>query len=452
MTSAIIMAAGKGTRMHTNHAKTMHKVLDKPMLQHIHDTLKKVHVDDVVFVVGHGEQEIRDHFGDQVKYAVQNPQLGSGHAVMQAEILKDNKGKTLIINGDCPLIQADTYEKLLEMGGEYPLALLTVVLDEPGSYGRIIRDEEGHVRRIVERKDCNEEEVKVREINVGIYCVDNELLWQYLPEIKNENAQKEYYVTDLVQIFNEHGHNVGALIVDDPMEAAGINNRQELAAATKWMQNKVNQKLMSEGVTLISPETTFISPDCQIGEDTVIYGGVRLEGHCVIGQDNVITEGSYLCNAIIGNNNDIKASRITDSTLEDSITVGPNSHLRNGCHIASNCRIGNFVELKNTSFGEGTKCAHLTYVGDSQVGSRVNFGCGVVTVNYDGKHKFQTVIGDGAFIGSNVNIIAPVTIGDNVVLAAGSTITADVMDGDMAIARVRQEVKPGYGLKYKNKK
>lgn len=451
MTSAIVMAAGKGTRMHSSHAKTMHMVLGKPMLQRIFDTLKKINVDKTVFVIGHGGEEIRAHFGDMVEYAVQDPQLGSGHAVMQAAQLKAEKGRTLIINGDCPLIQQETYEKLLECAERYPLALLSVKLADPASYGRIVRNEVGDVCRIVERKDCSEEEVLINEINVGIYCADNELLWKYLPEIKNNNAQKEYYVTDLVEIFMSHGHKVAAVVADDPMEMSGINNRQELMMAGKWLQDRVNCNLMARGVTLVSPETVFIGEDVIIGEDTVVYGNVRIEGNSVIGKDNIITEGSYLNNALIGSNNEIKASRITDSKLGDNITAGPWAHLRNGCEIADHCRIGNYVELKNTVFGEGTKCAHLTYMGDTAVGRDVNIGCGVVTVNYDGKHKFHTEIGDGSFIGSNVNIIAPVKIGANTVLAAGSTITDDVAEGDMAIARIRQEVKPGYGLKYKNK-
>ena len=452
MTSAIIMAAGKGTRMKSEKAKTMHKVLGKPMLEHINDTLDKIGVERRVIVVGHGKDEIISYFGERAEYAEQKQLLGSGHAVMQAEQLKNEKGKTLIINGDCPLITRETYEKMLDAAKQYPLVLLTVVLDDPVHYGRIVRNADNEVEAIVERKDCNEEQVKIKEINAGIYCVDNELLWKYIPELTDNNAQHEFYVTQLVEIFRNHGHKVTAVVSEDRGEMSGINTRKELVEATKWLQNRINNYWLDHGVTLVAPETTYISPDTVIGEDTVIYGNVRIEGHTTIGRDNEITEGSYFNNAVIGDGNVILSSRITDSEVEDNIKLGPWAHLRNGCHISSKARIGNFVEMKNTKFGYGSKCAHLTYVGDCEVGEDVNFGCGVVTVNYDGKHKFRTVIGNGCFIGSNVNLIAPIHIGDNAVIAAGSTVNHDVEPGDMAIARPRQENKPGYGLKYKNKK
>ena len=450
MTSAIVMAAGKGTRMHSRHGKTMHRLLDRPMIEHICDTLEKLEVENKVFVIGFDGDSIKEHLGERCQYAVQDPQYGTAHAVMQATQLKEETGKTLIINGDCPLISTDTYRALLEKANDYPLVVLSTVPADPASYGRIIRNSEGEFEAIVEKKDCNEEQLKVREINAGIYCADNELLWKYLPEVKNENAQKEYYITDLVEIFRRHGHKVAALIGDSE-ELQGINSHAELASAAKWLQRKINYGWMDKGVSIVDPENTWIGPDVQIGQDTMIYPNVRIEGKTVIGTDNIIEEGSYFNNAVIGNNNQIICCRITDSQVDDGNKIGPNAHLRNGCHIGNNCRIGNYVEMKNTIFSDGSKCAHLTYVGDATVGKKCNFGCGVVTVNYDGKHKFHTTIGDNCFIGSNVNIIAPVTIHDNTVLAAGSTITKDVAEGEMAIGRVRQENKPDYGLKYLNK-
>lgn len=450
MLNAIVMAAGKGTRMHSQSAKTMHKVLDKPMIEHIYDTLKKLETDDIVFVVGHGKDEIENYFKDKVHYAIQMPQLGTAHAVSMADILKNKEGKTLIINGDCPLISADTYHKVLKLADEYPLVLLTVMMDDPGSYGRIVR-EGNEVVKIVERKDCDLKQAEIKEINVGIYCIDNKLLWKYLPEIKNNNKQKEYYITDLVEIFHNHNLKVGAYCAEDKNEMQGINSRLELVEATKWLRNKINNYWLNNGITIIDPDSTYIGDDVTIGEDTIIYPNVRIEGKCVIGPGNIIEENTYLNNVSIGEGNHIIASRITDSTVGNNVNIGPNAHLRNGCKIGNNCRIGNYVEMKNTIFGNGSKCAHLTYVGDATVGEKCNFGCGVVTVNYDGKNKFHTEIGNHVFVGSNVNIIAPVKIEDNTVLAAGSTITDDVAAGDMAIARSRQQVKVGYGLKYLNK-
>ncbi len=451
MISAIVMAAGRGTRMNSKYAKTMHKILGKPMIEHTYETLEKVGVKNKVFVVGYGKEAIMDHLQDKVLYAVQQPLLGTAHAVMQATQLKDEVGKTLIINGDCPLISVETYKKLLDKTTkETPLVVLTTVLEDAKSYGRIVREED-QLLKIVERKDCNSQEVEIKEINAGIYCVDNELLWKYLPEVNNDNNQKEYYITDLVEIFRKHGHRVMPLLIDDYQELQGINSMSELASATKWLQMKVNSYWMDKGVNIIDPERTYISTDAIIGCDTVIYPTVRIEGKATIGEDNILTEGTYLENVVIGNGNTIKCSRITDTKIGNQVTIGPNAHLRNDCEIADKSHIGNYVEMKKVKFGYNSKCAHLTYLGDTNVGEHCNFGCGVVTVNYDGKSKFHTEIGNHVFIGSNVNLIAPVNIGDYTVLAAGSTITADVKEGDLAIARVRQEIKPGYGFKYLNK-
>jgi len=452
MSNAIVLAAGKGTRMKSDITKTMHCILGKPMVGHIYDTLKKIGIENIVFVVGHSYQQIEDYLGDKVTYAIQQPQLGSAHAVMQAESLKGKEGKTLIINGDAPLISNATYHQMLEATKENDLVVLTMKLDDGVHYGRIKRNESNHVEKIVEFKDCNEEEKKICEVNVGIYCVDNALLWEYLPEINDNNSQHEFYITDLIEIFNKHGKKVGAIIGQDNDELLGINDRKELAVASKHLQKRINNYWMENGVSIIDPENTYISPEVSIGKDTTIYPNVRLQGNTVIGAKNVIEEGCVFINASIGDDNHIISSRITDSTLGNDNTLGPNSHLRNATHVGNGCRIGNFVEMKNVVFGDNSKCAHLTYLGDTNVGVNCNFGCGVVTVNYDGKNKFHTEIKDHVFVGSNVNIIAPVTIESETVLAAGTTVTQDVASGDMAIGRVCQENKPGYGFKYLNKK
>lgn len=452
MKSAIIMAAGKGTRMRSDLPKVMHQVCRKPMLSHILDNLKKIDVDTTVTVVGYGHEEVEAAMQGQTEFVLQSPQLGTGHAVMQAApILKEAEGKTLVVNGDCPCIQSETYQDLYDALDECAMIVLTAVLEDPKAYGRVVRNEQGWIEKIVEFKDCTEEEKKICEINTGIYCFDNQALFGHLKEIRSDNAQKEYYITDLVEIFNRHGLKVKAKVIDDPAEAAGINDKKELAQANRWMQQRINDRWMEEGVTLLNPECTYIGADVVIGRDVTIYPNVYLEGMTVIGEGTTILPQTFLVNAKIGRHCTIDSSRITDSVIHDEVTVGPFAHLRMNCEVQSKNRIGNFVEFKNTKLGFDSRCAHLTYLGDSDVGSKVNIGCGVVTVNYDGKNKFHTVVKDGAFIGSNVNLIAPVTVGENAVVAAGSTATEDVPDGDMAIGRVRQENKPGYGTLYKTK-
>jgi len=451
MKAAIIMAAGKGTRMCSEIPKTMHKVLDKPIIEHLVDTLSQMGIDKVISVVGYGKEAIMDYLKDKCEYAVQEPQLGTGHAVMQVRQLESEKGYTLVINGDCPLVREETLALLLEEAKDASMVVLTSNEEDPAQYGRVIRRADGTVEKIVEFKDCNENEVNVREINTGIYAFHNEDLFEGLKKIKNDNKQQEYYITDLVEIFNLEGKKVKAVVVKDGEETAGINDRFELLRATKTLQKRNNLKLMEQGVTLLDMESTYIGSDVTIGMDTIIYPNNYIFGKTSIGKDNVILSGCYIENSTIGNNNYIDNSRITDSVIHNEVRLGPWAHLRNGCEIEDSNRIGNFVEMKNTKVGEDSRCAHLTYLGDTTVGKRVNFGCGVVTVNYDGKDKFETIIGDNSFIGSNVNLIAPVKIGNNVVLAAGSTINEDVEDGAMAIARGRQTNKEGYGLKYLNK-
>lgn len=451
MRSAIILAAGKGTRMKSALNKVMHPVSNKPMIGHIVCSLRKAGVDNIVVVVGHGAESIREYLGDSVRYAVQEPQLGTGHAVMQAQCLADLDGDTLILNGDGPCIQSETIDRVFAANADSEMTVLTAVLPDGERYGRIIRNAEGYVERIVEAKDCTPQELAVTEINTGIFCFKNRLLFAHLKEIRNDNAQQEYYLTDLVAIFNQCGLRVNALVADDPQETMGVNDRIDLAKAQKWMTRHECERHMRNGVTIIDPETVYIDVGVKIGADTVIYPNVIIQGDTVIGERVTILSNSFLRNAVIADEVCIDSSKIVESSVGARTTIGPMSHLRNHTEIAEDCRIGNFVEFKNSHFGKGSKCAHLTYVGDADVGSGVNFGCGVVTVNYDGKNKYRTIIKDGAFIGSNCNLIAPVTIGENALLAAGSTITDPVADGDMGIARSRQENKAGYGTKYKNK-
>lgn len=451
MRSAIVLAAGKGTRMKSSLNKVMHPVLNKPMIGHIIDSLKACQVDRIVVIVGHGAESVQTYLQDRVEYALQEPQLGTGHAVMQAEMLREELGDTIVLCGDGPCIQKETIEQAFAANKDHACTVLTAVLDDGARYGRIVRNDSGLVEKIVEAKDCTEEELAICEINTGIFCFKNQMLFEGLKEIKNENAQQEYYLTDLVEIFHKKGQSVNAMIVDDADETMGVNDRVDLSKANIWLKRHVNHQHMLNGVTIIDPENTYIDTDVVIGTDTTIYPNVYIQGKSVIGEHVTILPGSYLVNAIIHDGATIDSSKIVDSSVGAHATIGPMSHLRNHSEVSAHCRIGNFVEFKNTHFGEGSKCAHLTYLGDSDIGKHVNVGCGVVTVNYDGKNKFRTTVKDGAFIGSNCNLIAPVTVGENALLAAGSTITESIEDGDMGIARTRQSIMKGYGTKYKNK-
>lgn len=451
MKSAIVLAAGKGTRMKSSLNKVMHPVSNKPMIGHIIASLKKAGVEKIVVVVGHGAESVKEYLQDEVTYALQEPQLGTGHAVMQATALEGLGGDTIVLCGDGPCIQSETIEKAFAANQDCALTVLSAELASGASYGRIVRDANNHVEKIVEAKDCTPEELAICEINTGLFVFKNKELFEGLKEIKNDNVQHEYYLTDLVEIFNRKGLITNAMIVEDADETMGVNDRVDLAKAQQWMKMHVNQKHMLNGVTIIDPNNTYIDVDVEIGRDTIIYPNVHIQGNTKIGERVEILPNSFLRNAIIGDDVSIDSSKIVESQVDAHTTIGPMSHLRNNTHIHENCRIGNFVEFKNSDFGEGSKCAHLTYIGDSDFGKKINVGCGVVTVNYDGKHKFRTTVKDGAFIGSNCNLIAPVTIGENVLLAAGSTITDSVDDGDMGIARSRQSVKKGFGTTYKNK-
>jgi len=451
MKSAIILAAGKGTRMKSDMNKVMHGILGKPMIGHLVDRLEKVSVDNIVVVVGYQADQIKTYLMDRVSYTTQQPQLGTGHAVMQAKALEKYNGNTLILYGDCPLIQTSTFDLLFSQNEHKALTVLTAILDDPKQYGRVIRDSSGNMTAIVEYKDATEQQKKIKEINTGIYCVKNELLFKHLSEISANNAQNEYYITDLVSIFAQQNYPIQGIAVEDVDEVMGVNDRIELFKASQWLQEKINQKWMLQGVTIIDPTSTYIDEEVVLSEDVILYPNVYLCKSTTIGKRTIIYPNTYIENSVIGERNVIDSSRITDSRVYDDVRIGPFAHLRNGTIIESKNRIGNFVEMKNTHLGYDSRCAHLTYLGDADIGSKVNLGCGVVTVNYDGKNKFKTIIKDGAFIGSNVNLIAPITIGEDAVVAAGTTANKDVGDGEMAIGRSRQENKANFGYQYKNK-
>ncbi|USG65903.1 bifunctional UDP-N-acetylglucosamine diphosphorylase/glucosamine-1-phosphate N-acetyltransferase GlmU [Brevibacillus ruminantium] len=451
---AVVLAAGQGTRMKSKLYKVLHPVCGKPMVQHVVDTLAAMKVEDVVVVVGHGADTVQATLGDTVQYALQSEQLGTAHAVQQAEpLLQGKEGTTFILYGDVPLLSEETLTELLRFHEEQQAAatVLTAVLPDPTGYGRIVRNAAGEVLEIVEHKDASEEVRAIKEINTGIYCFDNQKLWSTLAQVKNDNVQGEYYVTDCVGILREAGEKVFAFEAADPDETMGVNDRAQLSEAEAYMRRRIAVRHMKNGVSIIDPLSTYIEADVVIGSDTVIQPGTYLRRGTTIGGDCVIGPGADLSNTRVADGVTISYSVLVDALVDQGAAVGPYAYVRPGSEIGANVKIGDFVELKNAKIGKGTKVPHLSYVGDAEIGEGVNIGCGTITVNYDGAVKHKTVVGDGSFIGCNTNLVAPLTVGKNAYVAAGSTINQDVPDDAMAIARERQVNKPGYANKLPRK-
>ncbi|PAB01494.1 bifunctional UDP-N-acetylglucosamine diphosphorylase/glucosamine-1-phosphate N-acetyltransferase GlmU [Enterococcus canintestini] len=446
----IILAAGKGTRMKSKLYKVLHPVCGKPMVEHIMNRVEETNPQEIITIVGHGAEMVKDQLGDRSEYALQAEQLGTGHAVMQAaQFLEGKKGTTLVISGDTPLLTAETLNNLFEyhQGKNASATILTAQAPNPTGYGRIIRDHVGIVEKIVEQKDASLEEARVKEINTGTYCFDNELLFDALGKLNTDNAQGEYYLTDIIEILKSEGKIVAAYQTEDFDESLGVNDRVALAEANRIMRNRINHQHMVNGVSFINPEATYIDAGVEIGAETVIEPGVYLKGKTVIGSECVITSGSEIVDSTIGDHVIVKSSCIEESLVHDNVDIGPFAHLRPKAEIKATAHIGNFVEVKNAQVGEGTKVGHLTYVGDATLGKEINVGCGVVFVNYDGKNKHHTNVGDNAFIGSASNLVAPVNVGEGAFIAAGSTINQDVPKDAMGIARARQVNKEDYAKK-----
>lgn len=443
----VILAAGKGTRMKSKLYKVLHSVCGKTMVEHVVDAAQGTNPDKIITIVGNGAASVKDILAGKSEFAFQKEQLGTGDAVMAAsDILENLDGMTLVTTGDTPLFTSETFNNLFEkhrVSGN-SATVLTAKAPNPFGYGRIIRDEEGNVLRIVEQKDGTPEELAIDEINTGVFCFDNQELFKALKQVGNDNAQGEYYLTDVLEIMRKAGHKVGAYEMNDFTESLGVNDRIALAQATKIMQKRINEQHMRNGVTFIDPETAYIDSDVKIGNDTVIEGNVVIKGNTEIGNDSYITSGSRIVDSKIGNGVTITSSTIEQAQMDDNTDIGPNSHLRPQAIIHKGVHIGNFVEIKKAEIGENTKVGHLTYVGDATLGKDINIGCGTIFSNYDGVKKFHTNVGDHAFIGAGATIIAPVNIEDHAFVAADSTITNDVNRYDMAIARGRQTNKPDY--------
>ena len=448
---AVILAAGQGTRMKSKLYKVLHPVCGKPMVDHVLTQIEKNDMDQIVTVIGHGADMVKDTLKERTNYVVQAQQLGTGHAVMQAEsLLGDKDGMTLIACGDTPLFTAETFSELFQyhQSKGAVATVLTAHTEAPFGYGRIIRNDLGIVERIVEQKDATKDEAAVKEINTGVYCFNNRELFEALHKINNDNAQGEYYLTDLMEVFQKEGKVVAAYQMKDFEESMGVNDRVALANASKVMRLRINQTHMKNGVTIVDPENTYIDSDVQIGSDTVVEPGVSLKGNTKIGSECVIGAHSEIIDSTIGDHVNVTSSLVEGSVMHDNSDIGPYSHLRPQADIGQGAHIGNFVEVKKATIGENTKVGHLTYVGDATLGQEINVGCGTVFVNYDGINKHHTDVGDYSFIGSGSNVVAPVKIGDHAYVAAGSTITQDVKPHDMAIARGRQVNKDGYYDKY----
>lgn len=443
----VVLAAGKGTRMKSKLYKVLHKVCGKTMVEHVVDAAQGVNPAEIVTIVGTGAGDVEKVLADKSKFAFQEKQLGTGDAVMTArEELGDKDGATLVVTGDTPLFTTDTFNELFKYHAEKGNAatVLTAKAPNPFGYGRIIRDDQGNVLRIVEQKDGKPEELKVKEINTGVFCFDNKKLFEALKHVNNNNAQGEYYLTDVLEILRNSGERVGAYKMPDFSESLGVNDRIALAQATKTMQRRIDEQHMRDGVSFIDPDTAYIDADVKIGNDTVIEGNVVIKGNTEIGSDCYITSGSRIVDSKIGNNVTVTSSTVEEAEMDDNTDIGPNSHLRPKAIIRKGAHIGNFVEIKKAEIGENTKVGHLTYVGDATLGKDINIGCGTIFSNYDGVKKFHTNVGDHAFIGAGSTLIAPINVADHAFIAADTTVTKDVNKYDMAIGRGRQVNKPDY--------
>ena len=453
---AIILAAGKGTRMKSKFPKVVHKVCGKEMVNHVIDVSKNSGVNDIVVILGHESETVKEKLPKDTMIAMQTEQLGTGHAVIMAKEYINEEDTIVVLCGDTPLVKEETLKKLFEyhLENEYHATVLTTCVDNPTGYGRIIRDENQDLLKIVEQKDANEEEKKAKEINSGIYCFNGKSLRESLDLLDNKNAQGEYYLTDTIKIMRDKGQKVGAFNGSTIEELMGVNSRVELSKAEEIMRARINESHMVNGVTIIDTNSTYIESNVEIGNDTIVYPGTILQGNTKIGSSCIIGMNSSITNSQIGDYTEVESSTIVDSIVGENTTVGPYAYLRPNSNIGNNVKIGDFVEVKNATIEDNSKASHLSYIGDAHVGKNVNIGCGVVFVNYDGKNKFKSVVKDGAFIGSNSNLVAPVTIEEKGYIATGSTITDDVPQGALAIARQRQVVKEGWveNQEQKNKK
>ena len=447
--ATVILAAGLGKRMKSRRAKVLHRLAGRPMVLYAVDAAEHLPSERIIVVVSHQAGQVREVLGGRrVEIVDQGTPLGTGHAVSQTQsILGDFKGPVLILNADVPLITPGTIQSMLAVHTDRAadLTLLTAQLDNPAGYGRILRDGQGRVSAVIEEADAGPREKALREINTGFYLANGPFLFSALKGVTADNAQREYYLTDIVRAAVRKGLNVGTVEVPNPEEILGVNTRADLARLQKAAFRRIADRLMAGGVTLMDPDTAWIDAEAVIESDTVIHPNVRIEGACRIGEDCRIHSHTRITDCRIGRGVTIRdCCVLAESVLEDGVTVGPFAHLRAGSRLGRNARIGNFVETKKTTVGEGSKANHLSYLGDAEIGREVNIGAGTITCNYDGAEKHRTEIGDRVFVGSDTQFVAPVTIGEGAVIGAGSTITEDVPPDALALSRAKQTTKKGW--------
>ena len=449
---ALILAAGKGTRMKSKYPKVVHTLAGVPMVKHVCRIVEGLGVTRKILVVGYEAEKVIKAAGSDCEYVEQKDQLGTGHAVLQAEatISEDN---VLVLYGDTPLLRRSTLEKLIKthMIAENHATVITAYVPNPAGYGHIIRDADGEIHAIVEDRDANDEQKKIDEINTGIYIFQKELLFRMLKKIKPENAQGEIYLTDVIGLLADEGFKVGTITTDDANEIEGINTRQQLAQAEKVIQRSLREHWMNEGVTLLDPETVYLDLDVEIGSDSVIYPNTYLQGRTILGSEVQIGPNVRIKDSHVGSGTKIEQAVILDSEIAAACSVGPFAYIRPETVMKEKSKVGTFVEIKKSVVDSGSKVPHLTYVGDGLIGKNVNIGAGTIFVNYDGQKKHQTIVEDGAFVGCNANLIAPVTVKKNAYVAAGSTITKEVTEDSLGIARARQENIEGWVTRKRKK-
>ena len=450
--TAVLLAAGQGTRMKSDLPKVLHPLCGKPMLWHVLDALSEVTTEQPVVVVGHGAEEVTKYLGESARTVLQEPQLGTGHAAMQAEpLLKGKTDMVIVTYADMPLLRGETFKQLVETQrlNPGPFSLLTVIADDPRGFGRIVRKADGTVEAIVEEYVASPEQQQIKELNVGAYCFNAEWLWDALKRIEKNPKKGEYYLTDIVEIAVKDNLPVQAVVHDDFIETIGINTRVHLSEAEAAMRMRINREHMLNGVSMMNPEETYIEAGVKIGRDTTILPNTYIHGNTVIGERNVIGPNTIIRDTTIGNGCKILSSVMEGAVLEDDVDMGPFARLRKGAHLKDHVHMGNFGEVKDSTLHEGVKMGHFSYIGNANIGAHTNIGAGTITANYDGEKKHPTTIGEDVFIGSDTMLVAPVTLGDGARTGAGAIVTKNVPDDTLVVGMPARAIRK---LERKNKK